>query len=296
MTTLRRRSIALLLAAAPLCALGASTEAPVPPVYFSHLFVVLDAASYDAIRDSPLIASLAATEESHVDAGATGWTGFYISGRRTYIELFSAKVPPPDGKEGDTGLGLTVEAVGGVPALAARLRPSFGDRVTVPAQRATLADGHSVPWYIAVELDGTKTPPAMETWVMETDPGYLAAKHPGARIDDPLSRERYQSWKYQPQKAFEDVVGVRAALAPLERSELETQLRAAGWAIEPRAGGFVARGPDVTLDVVPAGKRAGIQEITLRMAHRVDRQSVTLGQATLELDGLEGRLAFWPRE
>ena len=282
------------LALAP-AARAADTQPP-PPVYLSHLYVVLDPASYDAILASPAIHSLADTRQNHIDASNGSWTGIYITAKHTYIELFSSKQPPPESGEGRTGVGLQVETSGGVHAVADRLRTSFGSRAKLDEESFKQADGRMVRAFSIVEVEAGKTPSALELWVMENDPAFLRAKHPEARIDDPLTRLRYNAWHYEPELALEDIVGVRAALAPAEMAELEIQLRASGWAIERRGDGFIARGPDITFDIVPAGKRAGIRELSLRMSHAVSKQSVSLGLARLQLDGMEGHLTFWADE
>jgi hypothetical protein len=298
MTPFGRRFLPIALATGLVLAPAARAAGAQPPpqVYLSHLYVVLDPASYDAILASPAIHSLAETRQEHVDASNGSWTGIYITAKHTYIELFSSKQPPPESGEGRTGVGLQVETSGGVQAVADRLRPSFGSRAKLDEEKFKQEDGRMVRAFSIVEVEAGETPSALELWVMENDPAFLRAKHPEARIDDPLTRLRYNAWHYEPKLALEDIVGVRAALVPAEMAELEIQLRASGWAIERRGDGFVARGPDLTFDIVPAGKRAGIRELSLRMSHAVSRQSVSLGLARLQLDGMEGHLTFWADE
>jgi hypothetical protein len=298
MTPFGRRFLPIALATGLVLAPAARAAGAQPPpqVYLSHLYVVLDPASYDAILASPAIHSLAETRQEHVDASNGSWTGIYITAKHTYIELFSSKQPPPESGEGRTGVGLQVETSGGVQAVADRLRPSFGSRAKLDEEKFKQEDGRMVRAFSIVEVEAGETPSALELWVMENDPAFLRAKHPEARIDDPLTRLRYNAWHYEPKLALEDIVGVRAALVPAEMAELEIQLRASGWAIERRGDGFVARGPDITFDIVPAGKRAGIRELSLRMSHAVSRQSVSLGLARLQLDGMEGHLTFWADE
>jgi hypothetical protein len=298
MTPFGRRFLPIALASGLVLAPAARAAGAQPPpqVYLSHLYVVLDPASYDAILASPAIHSLAETRQEHVDASNGSWTGIYITAKHTYIELFSSKQPPPESGEGRTGVGLQVETSGGVQAVADRLRPSFGSRAKLDEEKFKQEDGRMVRAFSIVEVEAGETPSALELWVMENDPAFLRAKHPEARIDDPLTRLRYNAWHYEPKLALEDIVGVRAALVPAEMAELEIQLRASGWAIERRGDGFVARGPDITFDIVPAGKRAGIRELSLRMSHAVSRQSVSLGLARLQLDGMEGHLTFWADE
>ncbi len=262
-----------------------------PTVFLTHLFVALDQASYDALRSSPQVAALAAVAEKHTVAGTREWTGFYISGRQTYMEFFGPEGLPEGVHVGGSGLALTVEESGGVAAIATRLRTAFGERVEVEAIPSTSASG-TIPWFTATYIKGDG-PEAMLTWVMEIDPGFLAATHPDSRVEHPLSREQYQSWKFLPDRPLDDVVGLTAALNPANMSQLAAELELFGWAVDREGGGFVAEGPDVKLTVVPTSSRAGIQEVELRLRHSVLNQKVKLGSAELLLDGNTGRFIFW---
>jgi hypothetical protein len=92
MTPFGRRFLPIALASGLVLAPAARAAGAQPPpqVYLSHLYVVLDPASYDSILASPAIHSLAETRQEHVDASNGSWTGIYITAKHTYIELFSS--------------------------------------------------------------------------------------------------------------------------------------------------------------------------------------------------------------
>jgi hypothetical protein len=285
----RRAWRPLLLVAVFLVSFGPVRSAERPPaVYLTHFFIVLDQPSYEALRDSTAIAELATVKDEHVVAGDRDWTGFAIFGRQTYMEFFGAGRRPPT--SADSGLALTVEEKGGVAAIAARLRTAFGANVRISKTRRT-ANGKSIPWFrsVKIESDGRET---METWIMEIDPGYLAAMHPDANIENPLSREKYLSWQFRPDLLLDDVVALKAAIEPPAIPRLAQELEITGWTVQSCDEGFIATGPDVTLTVVPAGDRSGFQQVDLRLRRAVPRQEVKLGNVTLLLDGEQGHLLF----
>ncbi len=275
------------------CTLAHSSDR-VPPVFLTHFYVALDPTSYDALRSSPQVAALAAGKENNVVAGNRKWTGFYVYGRHTYMEFFGAQALPTDMRPGDTGLGLTVEEAGGVTAIAARLRTIYGDRVEVDTTPSTSPTG-DIPWFTSTDIKSAG-PEAMSTWFMEIDPGFLAAKHPGDPIEHPLSREQYMKWRFLPDHPLDDVVGLTAALDPADTTQLATELELVGWSVRRLAKGFVAVGPDVKLTVVPAGSRAGIQQVELRLRQSVHRQKIELGSAKLLLEGTTGSFIFWTQD
>jgi hypothetical protein len=270
---------------------GAFSAERAPTVFLTHFYVALDQATYNALRNSPNIAALASVEEKHTVAGSRNWTGFYVTGRQTYMEFFGADALPEGMRPGDCGLALTVEESGGVAAVATRLRTTFGDRVELDSTPSATDHG-TIPWFTATDIksDG---PEVLSTWFMEIDPEFLATIHPGSRVDHPLGREQYMSWKFLPDRPLDNVVGLTAALYPSDMSQLATELELAGWAVHRGSGQFVALGPDVKISVVPAGARAGIQQIELRLRHSVGKQKVALGNAELILSGTSGHLIFW---
>jgi hypothetical protein len=270
------------------CATAVSADRP-PPVYLSHFWIALDQPTYDALRTSSQVAALGAVKEQKVVAGNQNWSGFYWTGRQSSMEFFGAAALPDDTLLGDCGIGLYVESQGGVAAIAGRLRAVFGDRVEIENQVRTTASG-DIPWYTSTHL---KEPQTTAVWVMELDPGYLAARHPEAAVRDPLSRQQERSWDYRPGQALDNVVGLTLALDPEKAAELATELGLFGWSIHRTGAEFVAVGPEVKIRVVPAGAHTGIQQVELRLRRPVPRQTIQLGAAELHLAGSSGQLVFW---
>jgi hypothetical protein len=276
----------LLLSCAPAFSADGS-----PPVLLSHVWVALDQATYDALRTSNQVAALGAVKEQNVVAGSQNWSGFYWTARQTYMEFFGAAALPDETLVGDCGIGLSVEAQGGVPAVAERLRTVFGDKIEIEKQVKTTATG-DIPWYTLTYLN-LKELQKTAMWVMELDPGYLAAIHPEAPVTDPLSRQRERSWDYRPDQTLNNVVGLTLAVDKEKTSELATQFELFGWSVHRTGKGFLAVGPEVKIRVVPADARTGIKQIELRLRRSVPKQTIQLGNAELRLAGNTGQFVLW---
>ena len=206
-------------------------------------------------------------------------------------KIIAADALPPVFMGHFYGLGLTVEQAGGVSAVAARLRTAFGERIEITATPRTTLTG-TIPWFTSTQIK-SDAPESMETWFMENDPGYLAAMHPGATIENPFSREQSLSWSFLPDHELDNITGITAALKPAEIAQLATELRVIGWPVRVQNKGFVAAGPDLKLVVLPAGARAGIQQVDLHLRRSVAKQTIALGNIQLLLDGDTGHLVFW---
>ena len=265
-----------------------SADGP-PQVFFSHFWIALDQATYDALRTSREVAALGSVNERKVVAGSQNWSGFYWTARQTGMEFFGADALPEETKLGDCGLGLAVEAQGGVAAIAGRLRSVFGDQVEIEQQVRTAESG-DIPWYTATHL---KEPRSTAMWVMEVDPGYLAARHPESQINGPLSREQYNSWDYRPDQTLDNVVGLTLALGQKDKFELAAELRQFGWSVHSTATGFLAVGPEIKIRAFRARARAGIQQVEFTLRRTVPKRKIQLGNADLYLAGNAGRLVFW---
>lgn len=262
-----------------------------PPVVMGHFYVALDQASFDALRKSPEVAALAHVVERHTVAGKDEWTGFYVQGRQTYMEFFGAQNLPEGMRIGDTGLGLTVEQAGGVSAIAARLRTVFGNKIEIRTTPRTTPTG-TIPWFTSTQIK-SDAPESMETWFMENDPEYLATVHPGAKIENPFSREQSLSWYFLPDHQLDNVTAITAALKPAEVAQLATELKLIGWPVRMQGEGFIATGPDLKVTVLLAGARTGIQQVNLQLRRSVPKQTLVLGNIQLHLDGNTGHLVFW---
>lgn len=265
--------------------------AQLPPVYLSHVYVVVDAETYEAMRKSPQLAAVASEEVRHTQAGTRTWTGFYLYGQQTYLEFFNERDSPDGAPLGDSGLGLAIEHLGDVTRIATALKQGFGERIGVDEARFTMSTGE-IPWFTGVGFEDDDHE-ILHSWVAEMHSGYLATLHPGARIDNPLSRKQYEWWRYRATRPMRDVVSVTVALRPPETSRLSAFLRLIGWTVEVKGDRLMASGPEFELTAVPAKNRAGIQQIRFSLARNTLEQAIALGHAQLSLKGKSGRLQLW---
>ena len=253
-----------------------------PSVFFNHVFNVLDPETGMAVRESDFIKKeFAAYSESTVKADhGDSWSGMYLMGRGTYVELLA-----PAGKEfkrGDWGVGLSVEVPRGVDLCFRALRGKVGRRRVVRVLRKRLMEGRLVPWYRAVELR-----PYVGTWIFEYLPEYMDAyKGPALRKGDELSRERYNRPLYDKNKPFADVTGVTLALGKANGTALSSTLKALGYTVEGPRSKRVCLGPGIKIVILPAGRsRDGLKAITMGLRKDLGAKKLNLGNSKLSLDG-----------
>jgi hypothetical protein len=90
----------------------AAQAVPVPMVAHNHFYVTVDRPTFEAIRQSKWLREEFANVSVSTHAGGDNqWTGIYVSGVGTYVEIFCEGT---DFRLGQAGVGLFTQKPGGV--------------------------------------------------------------------------------------------------------------------------------------------------------------------------------------
>lgn len=258
-------------------------------LFYNHAYGVLDRETADAIEHSAYLREFANFQiRTTTGAGGQVWTGRYLMGRETYLELFGVgDLPGPDGVLGAGGLGLSAERSGDLARAAGRL-PGLGVPEPIEFQQTRdFGDGVPVPWFDAVLT--TAAYDGFGAWGMEYRPEYFAdprgntepAAHPGD-----VGRERYLPDTYR-DRLMRDVTSIRLAVTRRDLDSTVPLLRAGGFSVRSAPdGGIVARGGGTTIrfDAVPR-EEAGLRQVTFALndavaskhVERIGRSVLTVG-------------------
>ena len=270
----------------------------VPLLYFNHAYGVVDRETADAIEDSAYLRDFANFEVRTTTGADKMWTGRYLYGRETYIELFGAgDLPGQDAAFGSTGMGISTEQDGDLTTVVGRLSD---EGVTEPVeflQTRDFGDGVPVPWFDAilttVEYD------SFGAWAMEWRPEYFADPRgntePPSRPGD-VGRDRYLSDAYQ-DHLMRDVTAIRLAVTQRDLDSTVPLLRAGGFHVRSAPGGVVARsgGTTIRFDVVPAGQ-VGLRQVDLALNRSVGYcHKERIGRSTLVVGPGDHAVWTFPR-
>ncbi|MFB9908971.1 DUF5829 family protein [Allokutzneria oryzae] len=265
-------------------------------LFYNHAYGVLDRETADAIEHSAYLRDFANFQvRTTTGAGGQKWTGRYLLGRETYLELFGVgDLPGQDGVLGAGGMGISAERAGDLATVTQRLR-DLGIANPVPfRQTRDFGDGVPVPWFDAVFT--TTQYDAFGAWGMEYLPEYFAdprsRTEPAAYPGD-VGRERYLSDDYQ-KHLMRDVTGFRIAVTERDLANTVPLLRAGGFVLRPTGdGGTLAErgGTTIRLDVAPQDQ-IGLRQIDLSLNRPVaQRHEERLGRSTLVVG--PGPRAVW---
>jgi hypothetical protein len=251
------------------------------PVYFNHTTIYVSKETYAALKSSPLLRDeFSAFREAtiHAEGGAVTYTGLYLNGMHTYLEIFetgpsdiSHRVEPP----GSIGLGMWVDHLGQLAALRKRL-PMM--------QRGTRKDAQGQPWFDYLNF-------------ADPDPGQAGIVHPWvmARYPDGTTRP---TTRYQPDRLMHEVAAYALTVGPEDHELLVRDFRAYRYSIAEDGARTIASGPEFTLTMLPeqvGQARTAKIEMTLNR-EKSGEQSYRFGDSELRFHGDRATFLFrFPR-
>lgn len=264
-------------------------------LFYNHAYGVVDRTTADAIEHSGYLRGFA-NFEVRTTTGADGqtWTGRYLLGRETYLELFGVgDLSGPDGTLGSTGMAISVERAGDLLLLTERLRAWGIDPVEF-RQTRDFGDGVPVPWFDAVFT--TVEYDTFAAWGMEFLPEYFAdprGKTEPAAFPGDVSRERYLSDGYR-DHLMRDVTRVHLAVSARDLASTVPLLRAGGFVVTrvPGGGAVAWRGGTTIRFHAVAPDRVGLRQVEMSLNRPVAyRHEERIGRSTLVVG--PGAHAVW---
>jgi Family of unknown function (DUF5829) len=293
---------AVLVGCARPAPLPSAPRAPVdkrsPEVFLNHVYVVLDEASFEAVRASSFLRERFA----RIDRGLPSFDpprpddqAWYVRGENTYLEIFGPRNRYGEAP-GRVGVGFGVE------------RPGALLDLFVASQREGLAVAYDLgfvdfdverpfPWKYNLTVKAEAPGARFAFWTAEYHPALTATLFPGRPSAGGIRRRDFLAPNYKPLRLFRDVVGLRLALAPPSFDALTRHLRAAGYRARSAGGAVAMEGPGVTITLEPAPAVAeGLRALELRLnaAPSAAEAEHTLGASSIRLAAEQGVWTFEP--
>ncbi|MER6943982.1 DUF5829 family protein [Nonomuraea sp. NPDC000554] len=265
-------------------------------LFYNHAYSVVDKETADAVEHSDYLRKFANFELRTTTGGGMTWTGRYLKGRETYLELFAVgDLPGQDAEFGSAGLGVSTERAGDLATVTERLK-ALGIANPFPyRQTRDFGDGVKVPWFDTIRTTGDQYD-AFDPWAMEYLPEYFAdprSKTEPESFPGDVGRERYLPDDYR-DHLMRDVTGIRIAVPARDLANTLPLLRAGGFAVQSLPGDgavAVSGGTSIQLDSVPRDQ-AGLKQVHLSLNRPVAyRHEERIGRSTLVVG--PGARAVW---
>jgi hypothetical protein len=265
------------------------------PIYLNHLFITVDDATFASINDSSFVRDELANFVAKTTKTGSGeaWTGLYLHGSETYLEIFRAS--PTQSNLGESGIGFGVDKSGELKSVERRLRALFGSKVKSTLKTRLLND-QKAPWfhYLFVESDEERIK-TLDNWIMEYDKNYLTAFYPDkAMTADTTSRKIHQSFRFDKKKLMMDIKEISVELNEIEHAEFLSHLRA--YNMQCTTSRFAAKcnGNAVSFMLDQTEVSRGVTRIVFSLSQRLDSpRTYKFGpQSTLTLQATSGVWTF----
>ena len=225
-----------------------------PTLGLSHVYVSVDSATFAAIAASPFLRVEFSAFETRTTTRADGvsYTGAYLYGRETYVEL---QQPSPTNAVDLAQLYLGTDAQGDIYTAMERLanggvRTGFG-------RNTRRRDEKDIPWFYASQvmpnLAEVDRAPRFRMFILEWHADFLRNWFPDRPADSTgVSRAEYLAPLWKPHRYLRDVVGIVFALDSTEMARMTERLSMLGYAIRRNVDTVHAVGAGLTVSTVPA--------------------------------------------
>ncbi|MFH8611538.1 DUF5829 family protein [Streptomyces sp. NPDC018029] len=266
-------------------------------LFYNHAYGVVDRETADAIEHSAYLREFANFQvRTTTGSGGQTWTGRYLLGRETYLELFGVgDLPGKDGEFGAAGMAVSVERAGDLATVRERVRKQ-GITPADFLQTRDFGDGVPVPWFDGFFVIEADQYDSFGTWAMEYRPEYFA--DPRSKTEPPdhpgdVGRERYLNDDYRKHR-MRDVTSLRLAATPRDIASTVPLLRSGGFVVRPLPGGGAVAlrgGTTIRLDATSRAE-AGLREVRFSLNHpATQRHEERIGRSTLTVG--PGAEAVW---
>lgn len=193
---------------------GGDRDKSLPSVSLNHIYVVLDAASFDSIRRSEFLNDRFASTDSglpNFEPVDDSDTSVYVRGRRTYLELLGPEnaFGEPIGK---VGIGFSVETVGGIDRVQRQIELA-GLELSRSSQVWDFGNSEPLNWFENLFPEQPEGPPFV-WWVSEYHADFLPALYPDRpRENTGIKREHFLAPRYNPSRWFNDIEELTLSLS-----------------------------------------------------------------------------------
>jgi hypothetical protein len=279
------QSLAILLTAFAV-AQPARADTPSIQLFLNHFFRVLDYTTFNALTSDPFINhEFSHFSVDHVTSGSGAWTGAYLEGQSTYIELSSqSALPPAPGLTSSGGqVNFGVEEVGEADSLLTTLDAAY-PALGFSMEHDTTADG--TPWMKGV--NPASNGDGVSFGILEYELAYMQ-KSGG----NDIRRQTYNAKSYDSSRYLKNVSKLFLELTEEDQKILGAIMKSAQYKETPLENGIEYTGPEIVLHVTSASTSKILAvELSLNRIKQSGPMIYKFGNAALKFEGQSATLTF----
>jgi hypothetical protein len=249
-----------------------------PPVFFNHLYIVLDDKTYRAIQASDFLRSAFSGREqrSTITGAGETWAGTYYYCQDNYLEFFGESTGRhwrSGAQEGWGGLAFSIDKAGGVERVRHLIEEAFGYKPFYELRKLAVGE-QNFNWFHYVSLAEQVGLESFDSWVMEYHTDIFQMKGIPLPASGELSRRAYLSpWnsnsgvasKRENQRSvpvFSRVIAATINMSSSHAVIYSKVMQALGYTQKEEAGQILLSGNGFTLriclqpeEAIPSGYR-----------------------------------------
>jgi hypothetical protein len=243
-----------------------------PPIFFNHLYVVLDDKTYRAIQASDFLRSAFSGREQRSTVTASGetWSGTYYYCLDNYLEFFGESTGKhwlAGAQEGWAGLAFSADQPGGVNAVRKMVETNFDYEPFYELRKLAVGE-RNINWFHYVRLAEQVGLDSFDSWVMEYHKDIFKIKGIPLPASGELSRRAYLSpWnsngggaarqeKTRSVPVFSRVIGATINMGPAHAALYSRMLQALGYAQKDESGQILLSAHGFTLRICTQSEEA----------------------------------------
>ena len=203
-----------------------ATKRVEPPIEFNHLYVTLAPETVESIAKSAFISRTFSIAQQTIKADDDSWTGTYLRGQRTYLELF-APGGAMDVREGSAGIGFSTQRLGQIDPIEEILKRRTTRHLS-RRLRCRQTEQGEVPWFHDLHIVPSEKQHFI-AWLMDFHKDYLNAENIKMTAAGCFDRGAYMAVRGVSDSLLDDILAVHLELSPEEHVVLAQLLDAFGF-------------------------------------------------------------------
>jgi hypothetical protein len=265
-------------------------------IFLNHFAAIIDRTTYEEINKSSFLRDnfCHCKEKTHSDEKRS-WTGFYMTGENTYLEIFNYKDQKSlySSKISNIGIGLSVDHKDEIEKITEILKQKFPENITYGIQEKNIVN-KLVKWFYYVEIpDNSIESPQLNTWVMAYHKDYIF-KLNRENITRKEYNQEYNAVQYDKNKLFKDIKEITLLLNEEAKIKLTKIFISLGYNPEETQYYTIFIGPEIKFKVI-ISKDHTCRILNLQMSLNKKISSAktyTLGNSSLTLENQTARWEF----
>lgn len=193
-------------------------------IFLNHAYIVVGHKIFQALRSSEFFMNDFANVDYKTSVAVNlpkPWTGLYLRGKNTYLEIFDEF----DGRQtGDYGFGFGIEEIGGLKKLYPDIKShypnlimgDFQQPIDASITKPTASDKlfTSFKYILFPKIPNELSAQHLDTFIMEYTPEVFDIKNLPSRSnqENDISRNRYNSKSWNPQRYLLDIESITVSL------------------------------------------------------------------------------------